>query len=78
MKVLIRYRPEWTREGWILFRRVNGGPDAPEMRPGSTVRVAVYPTSKDVIAAIDVNVKADRAAATRLGVEVEHANGDVR
>lgn len=70
MKVRITYRPEWTPEGWILTRKLEGKePEA--VNPFSTRKAQIYKTAEHLRSSIANQTKADQAAATRLGVQLE-------
>jgi hypothetical protein len=70
VKIRITYRPEWTPEGFVLWRTVEGQEPA-TINPFSTRKPLFYTTRAHLESSIRNQTKADQAAATRLGVQLE-------
>jgi len=69
--IIIAYQIEQADEGWLVWRRV--GERAPEvMGPIIASRPGAHSSRESAQQTIEMQRRADRAAATRLGVEVEH------
>jgi hypothetical protein len=78
VKVCIVYRPEWTAHGYVLWRQVGEEEPRTVCRAGTTRYAAHYKTVSEALGALAENAKADRAAGTRLGVEVEAVDVGMR
>jgi hypothetical protein len=76
VKVRITYYAEWTSEGWILMRRIEGK-DPEAVNPFSTRKPQIYQTSTHLRSSVASQTKADQAAATRLGVQLEVSVGSM-
>lgn len=66
----IAYEIEQTDAGWVVWRRLlqrPGWTGDERATPGSP-----YPSRREAEEEVDAMRRADRAAATRLGLEVEH------
>lgn len=72
--VHIGYKVEDSHRGWMVLRKRTGEPWAAYVKAaGSTTRIQYFPKREGAIEEIQNQVKADRAACTRLGLHVDES-----
>jgi hypothetical protein len=69
--IRITYRYFRTSAGWTLTRQLGDLEPVALRRPGSTTRLAFFATPAAVRSAFRTQKRADMAAATRLGIDLE-------
>ena len=72
VRVRIAYTVEATEGGWLLFRRAG---EAEEIAFGVGTVATVFPTKRAAESMIGPQRRADRAAATRLAVDIIEVTG---
>jgi hypothetical protein len=70
--IVIRYTIEQTDAGWIVWRKVQEREPVGIPIASGSPRIRVHPSRRNAEEEIRSQKLADRAAATRLGVEVDH------
>ena len=69
MTLAIAYAIEQTDAGWLIWRTLPGQEPATVGWLGGR---GACPSRRDAVSQVEAAQRADRAAATRLGVTVEH------